>query len=69
MTVWQYKVFKFKPAGAVLRGGEIDVRDLEYEMNKFGRDGWEAVTALGSAVGFGATNEIAVVMKRPAPSP
>jgi hypothetical protein len=67
MTRWDYHVFKFSPAGTLLRGGKIDDRWLSEELNALGKEGWEVTGIITSAIGQGATNEVAVLMKRPNP--
>lgn len=65
MTTWTYHVFKFSPTGTFLRGGKIDDEWLVKELNALGKEGWELVSVFTSAIGQGATNEVAVVMKKP----
>lgn len=65
MTKWTYHVFKFSPTGAFFRGGKIDADWLAKELNALGVEGWEMVGAFTSAIGQGATNEVAIIMKRP----
>jgi len=65
MTKWTYHVFKFSPTGTLFRGGKIDDDWLMKELNALGAEGWEMVTAFTSAIAQGATNEVAVVMKKP----
>ncbi|MBA3404282.1 MAG: DUF4177 domain-containing protein [Gemmatimonadaceae bacterium] len=56
---WEYRVFKLSPTGIVFRGGKIDTGWLEKELNAFGFEGWEVVGVFSSAIGNGATNEVA----------
>lgn len=65
MIKWTYHVFKFAPTGSLLRGGNIDTDWLGRELNALGGEGWELVNVFASAIGHGATNEVAVVMKKP----
>lgn len=53
--------------GTIFRGGKIDEGWLRTELNRFGEEGWELVSVFSSAIGNGATNEVAVVFKRPKP--
>jgi hypothetical protein len=62
---WSYHVFKFSPTGSIFRGGKIDDNWLAQELNALGDEGWELAGVFTSAIGQGATNEVAVVMKRP----
>ena len=62
---WSYHVFKFKPTGTIFRGGKIDDDWLQQELNALGAEGWEVAASFTSAIGQGATNEVAIVMKKP----
>jgi hypothetical protein len=64
---WTYHVFKFSPSGMVFKGGKIDDAWLTKELNALGKEGWEVSGVFTSAIMNGATNEVAVVMKRPLP--
>lgn len=66
MPAWEYRVFKFSTSGVVFRGGKIPEECLATELNKLGRQGWELVSTFTSAIGSGATNEVAAILKRPA---
>jgi len=68
---WKYKIERYQLWKAVPgKGDEADSRDPEMEalMNKYGAEGWEAisVTPLTSAFHGGATRLVQVVYKRPA---
>jgi hypothetical protein len=64
-TKWTYHVFKFSPSGALFRGGKINDEWLVKELNALGTEGWEVAGVFSSAIGQGATNEVAVMMKKP----
>jgi Domain of unknown function (DUF4177) len=64
LTRWEYRVFKFSTSGAIFRGGKIPDEWLATELNKLGQQGWELVGTFTSAIGSGATNEVAVILKR-----
>ena len=66
MTKWTYHVFKFSPTGASFLGGKIDDAWLARELNALGGGGWEIASVFTSAFGQGSTNEVAIVMKKPA---
>lgn len=63
---WAYHIIKFSPSGVVFRGGNIDIGVLSGELNKLGVAGWEVVGVFTSAIAQGATNEVAIILKRPA---
>lgn len=65
MATWEYHVLKFEPTGMVFRGGKIPDEWLSEELNKLGAEGWELVSTFTSAIAQGATNEVAVILKRP----
>jgi Domain of unknown function (DUF4177) len=67
LTKWTYHVFKFFPTGAFFRGGQINDEWLAKELNALGEEGWEIASVFTSAIGQGATNEVAIFMKKPAP--
>lgn len=62
---WAYHIIKFSPSGVVFRGGNIDVAALSGELNQLGAGGWEVVGVFTSAIAQGATNEVAIILKRP----
>jgi len=64
---WAYHVLKFSPSGALFRGGKIDDVWLAKELNVLGGDRRVVTGIFSSAIGNGATNEVAVVLKRPLP--
>jgi uncharacterized protein DUF4177 len=65
MTKWEYRILKFSPSGAFFRGGKIPDEWLAEQLNSFGADGWEAVSTFTSAVSYGATQDVAILLKRP----
>lgn len=56
---WEYRVQSF---GSALRG--VKEADLEAELNAWGEDGWEVVSAAPTQ----RTNKLVVVAKRPVSS-
>ena len=64
MTKWEYQVFKFKPTGTIFRGGNIPEDWLVERLNQLGNEGWEAFGVFTSCIAQGATNEVAVMLKR-----
>ena len=63
---WSYHVVKFSPTGVIFRGGNIDIAALAGELNQMGAAGWEVVGVITSAIAQGATNEVGIILKRPA---
>ena len=59
---WEYKVLKFPTYG--LSGGKIKEDELNLQLNKYGNEGWELVSALGSNEGMGSTRDIILLFKR-----
>lgn len=62
MDQFVYKTYIFNPTGFV--GGHVDRADLEEELNRLGREGWELVSAVASNAGNGYTREIVCIFKK-----
>jgi len=61
-TKWEYKVLKFPTHG--FSGGKIKEDEINLQINKYGNDGWELVTTLGSNEGMGTTRDVVLFFKR-----
>jgi len=62
MKKWEYKTLKFIPEG--VWGGVVDTQNVEITLNSLGKDGWELVTNISTALGQGRTREVIMVLKR-----
>ncbi|GAA2218230.1 hypothetical protein GCM10010413_04130 [Promicromonospora sukumoe] len=60
-TAWENKILTYK-----LAWKGFDYKQMEQDLNDYGREGWEVVQTIIPALGAGQTLEIAVVIKRPA---
>ena len=60
--MWEYKTIKLTLEGVFRK--QINPEDFDTSLNQMGREGWELVTILGSAIGFGETNEVVAIFKR-----
>jgi hypothetical protein len=61
VTQWQYKVIAYK-----LQWKGFDYAEVERQLNAYGSEGWEMVSAVSPSFGSGQAIEVAVVLKRPA---
>ncbi len=59
---WEYTSIKVETKGFM--GGIVDIEDFNYELNKFGEQGWELVSCLTTNSGQGTTRELVAVFKR-----
>lgn len=62
MDRWEYTSLKVETKG--FQGGILELEDFNYELNKFGSQGWELVSCVSTSRGQGATREIIAVFKR-----
>lgn len=65
---WEYKVVALSglmTKGFLKGGGQIPESALTEQMNSLGSDGWELVSTFTTAIGYGATNSVALILKRP----
>jgi hypothetical protein len=62
MKKYEYKVIKTKPEG--FWKPTVDSEKMIDQINQLGAEGWELVSALDTAVGYGQTNEIIMFFKR-----
>lgn len=61
MNQWQYRVITYK-----LKWKGFDYAEVEQQLNAYGAEGWEMVSAISPSFGSGQAIEVAVVLKRPA---
>lgn len=59
---WEYTSIKVETKGFM--GGILEIEDFNYELNKFGEQGWELVSCLTTSSGQGTTREVVAVFKR-----
>ncbi|WP_160687689.1 DUF4177 domain-containing protein [Clostridium sp. C2-6-12] len=62
MERWEYTSIKVETKGFM--GGILEIEDFNYELNKFGEQGWELVSCLTTSLGQGTTREVVAVFKR-----
>jgi len=62
MEQWEYQTIKFKTGGFL--GGKIDPEEFDYELNKYGSEGWELVSCFDTSKNQGESRDIIVVFKR-----
>lgn len=59
---WEYKMLKLPLNGFCKK---IDTEEVDRALNQLGHDEWELVSALSKNYGFGETQQILAVFKRP----
>lgn len=62
MERWEYTSIKVETKGFM--GGILDIEDFNYELNRFGEQGWELVSCLTTSSRNSATKEVVAVFKR-----
>ncbi len=62
MDRWEYKTIKFKLKG--FSGGVLEEDDFDYELNKWGEQGWELVSCFTSNAAQGYSRDAITVFKR-----
>lgn len=60
---WEYKSVKLRLRGFL--GGKLDQDEVDMLLEESGREGWELVTILATALYQGRTRDAALVFKRP----
>ena len=60
---WEYTTLLWKA-----RRGKLDVQALTENLNRYGEDGWELVSASETSMDGGATRDVLLVFKRPVPT-
>lgn len=64
---WQYRTLLWDARKGLL-GGKLDREALEGQLNVWGEEGWELVSASGTSMDGGSTRDILLILKRPDPS-
>jgi len=59
---WEYKTIKFELKGFL--GGVLETEDFDYEINKFGDQGWELVSCFTTNAANGYSRDAIAVFKR-----
>lgn len=62
MKKYEYKVIKTKPEG--FWNPHVDSDKIMDQVNLLGAEGWEMISVIDTAVGYGQTNEIIMFFKR-----
>ena len=60
---WEYRLEKYSMAGFLSKS--LDESSVINALNRLGDEGWELITIEGKNIGFGETNEIIAILKRP----
>ncbi len=59
---WEYKTIKLETTG--FSGGKLNEKNLEYQINQLGEQGWELVTAFDTNQSQGASRYVVTIFKR-----
>lgn len=62
MEKWEYTSIKVNAKG--FKGGILELRDFDDELNRLGEEGWELVSCVASNEAYGTTREVISVFKR-----
>lgn len=62
MEKWEYQSIKLETEG--LMGGIVKVKDLDYELNRLGEQGWELVSCFSTNEANGRSREVIAIFKR-----
>ena len=62
MDKFEYKTLFTKASG--FNGGKVDENMFQYELNELGQEGWELVSTVAPAQGFGDTRNLISIFKR-----
>lgn len=65
MLYWEYKTLEFKSRGFWI-DGKVNIKEIDYELNRLGAKGWELVSMVGTNQYQGASRKIILVLKRKA---
>jgi hypothetical protein len=60
----EYRTVQLRANGCI-PGGEIETAALHAELTRFGKDGWELVTAIDTRMDRGANRYIVLFLRRP----
>lgn len=63
MQYWEYKTIKVNTKG--FRGGILETKEFDEELNRLGLSGWELVSTFVTAMDHGTSREAVAVFKRP----
>ncbi len=64
--MWEYHIYSYKqPSGMIFRGAGGVPDEVEPDLNKLGKDGWEVASAYPVTMAQGATNMVVIILKRP----
>ena len=64
---WEYRTLLWDARKGLL-GGQLDREALENQLNLWGGEGWEMVSATGTTREGGSTRDVLLVLKRLLPS-
>jgi len=64
MTRWQYHTHSIQ-SGGVFVTGAVDTKRVSHDLNWYGEQGWELVSAFDTNAGHGGTHLLVFVFKRP----
>lgn len=62
MDTWEYLTLKMQTTGFL--GGKFEEDDLNVDLNRYGSEGWELVSALTTNKSYGETRDIVCIFKR-----
>ncbi|GAB3541080.1 DUF4177 domain-containing protein [Spirosoma fluminis] len=62
MKKFEYRVLDVAASG--FWGGDIDSQTLTDKLNELGRDGWEVISAVDTAVYGGGSKGLIIMLKR-----
>jgi len=60
---WEYKTLNLDIQGWPIP--EAQPKEIDLELNRAGREGWELVSALDTNAGSGASYQLVAIFKRP----
>lgn len=63
-TSYEYRTMQLRARGRIV-GGEVDAAVLEAELNRVSHDGWNLVSAFGTAMDQGTSRYFVMVLARP----
>jgi hypothetical protein len=61
---FQYMVVKVSAESGWTLGGKVDEGKLSNELNRLGAVGWELVSAFDTNMGYGATRDVVLILKK-----
>ncbi|HEX8311935.1 MAG TPA: DUF4177 domain-containing protein [Chthoniobacteraceae bacterium] len=60
---WEYLTYRYTPVGFF--AGVVKVDELNVDLNRFGAQGWELVSAFDTNKNQGGTRDVVFIFKRP----